>query len=286
MLAGILVPLVALFVIALAKNENPNWPYAPLAWLFALLVGPVVCQFIGIDGAAGLRHKQGAVQYSVFEATRPLRADQIVLMKLFVVAACSFAAWFFMAATAGAHAVLSDDADNWRKLQAALAEAFGTIRFSWWWLAGACSLLLFYVSSSSVLLAFVLWMPLHARMFFGLCLFGYVHVILAVVDAAKDNWSLYPLWIAYGWVFSVAIAFGCIFVLRKSLASGYLGRRVFGSACLLWAIYVASIVTLYAKIDELFPIPAAALAFGAAMLLVPLATTAIAPLALASHRHR
>jgi hypothetical protein len=42
---------------------------------------------------------------------------------------------------------------------------------------------------------------------------------------------------------------------------------------------------LYTKFAEHLPVPAAGLAFGAAMLVVPLATTAIAPLALASHRH-
>jgi hypothetical protein len=246
----------------------------------------VLYQFIGIEGAVGLRQKQGAVQYSVFDATRPLRTDQIVIIKLFVVAACSLAAWLFMAGVAGAHAALSNDGDAWRKIAAGLAEAFGTLRFSWWWLAGASSLLLFYVSSSSMLLAFGLWLPLHGRILFGFWIIAYAHIILAIVDAAKDNWSLYPLWIAYGWILSVAIAFGCAFVLRKALASGDLGRWVFGLACMLWAIYVASIVTLYAKIGELYPIPAAGLAFGAAMLLVPLATTAIAPLALASHRHR
>jgi hypothetical protein len=45
-------------------------------------------------------------------------------------------------------------------------------------------------------------------------------------------------------------------------------------------------VALYGKVAEWVTIPAAGLALGIATLLVPLATTAIAPLALASHRHR
>jgi hypothetical protein len=190
-----------------------------------------------------------------------------------------------MASAAGAHAVLSQDVDTWRRIGEGVSAVFGTVRFSWW-LAGACSLLLFYLSSSSILLAFGLWMPLHGRLFFGLCQIGYAHLILAIWDSAEADWSLRPLWIAYGWVLSVLIGLGCIFVLRKAITSGFLGRWVFGSTCVLWAIYVASNVTLYSKFTEQFPIPAAGVAFGASMLLVPLATTAIAPLALASHRHQ
>jgi hypothetical protein len=285
LLVGILVPLVVLFVITLIRNSEPDWPYAPVAWLFALMASPVLCQFIGIESVAGLRYKQGAVQYSVFEATRALRTDQLVLIKLFVIAACSLVVWLGVAATAGADAVISNEVDTWRRIGAGLKELAGTVRFSWG-LAGACSLLLFYLSSSSVLLAFGFWLPLHGRIFIGLAAFGYFHLILAICDQAATRWSLRPLWIVYGWTFALAIVTGCAFMLRKALVSGYLSGRVLGSASVLWIVYVVSIVTLYGKFAEHFPVPAAGLAFGAAMLLVPLATTAIAPLALASHRHR
>jgi hypothetical protein len=65
-------------------------------------------------------------------------------------------------------------------------------------------------------------------------------------------------------------------VLRKALKSCVLGKWLFGSAFCLWGLYLATVVALYVEFNMHLPVPASALAFGAAMLLVPLATAAIA----------
>jgi cell division protein FtsW (lipid II flippase) len=82
-----------------------------------------------------------------------------------------------------------------------------------------------------------------------------------------------------------AIIAGCVFALRKALRAGFLGQRLFGGVCFLWLVYVSSTVALYLKASPAIAIPLPAVALGISLLLVPLVTTAIAPLALASHRH-
>ena len=53
----------------------------------------------------------------------------------------------------------------------------------------------------------------------------------------------------------------------------------------LWTIYVSSTLALYSRAEPAAPVPAVLIALAGALLLVPLATTAFAPLALAAHRH-
>lgn len=135
-----------------------------------------------------------------------------------------------------------------------------------------------------MLLAFGLWLPLYPTRYFAGVVVAFFHIVLAVWDA-KNGWALQPLWIAYGYLFSVVIFIGCIFALRKALITRAIGKRLFGCAFCLWLIYIGSSLAIYVKASPSFAIPTPVLALSISLLLVPLAATAIAPLALASHRH-
>jgi cell division protein FtsW (lipid II flippase) len=101
---------------------------------------------------------------------------------------------------------------------------------------------------------------------------------------AKHDWAYRHLWAAYGYFLSVVIVVVCILAMRKALTAGYLGKRLFGYAFCLWVVYVSSVVALYMKAPAV-TIPLPFIALGVSSLLVPLASTAAAPLALASFRH-
>ena len=128
-----------------------------------------------------------------------------------------------------------------------------------------------------------MWIQLHQK----LCMCGLfalpLHAVLLILDARHD-WAFRHLWAAYGYFLSVATVAVCVIALRKALTAGYLGKRLFGYAFCLWVIYVSSAAALYIKAPAV-TIPLPLIALGVSALLVPLASTAIAPLALASFRH-
>ncbi|MBI2477359.1 MAG: hypothetical protein HYV60_01515 [Planctomycetia bacterium] len=108
--------------------------------------------------------------------------------------------------------------------------------------------------------------------------------MLAIWDA-KHDWALRYFWIADGWLVTVVMVIGSGLALQRALTSGYLGKQLFACMFCLWAIYVSTAIAMFLKAPSGVSIPPVVIALGAASLLVPLASAAIAPLALASHRH-
>src|SRR5690606_21460737 len=76
-----LAVLIAVFLSA-ARLGDPTWREAPAAWLFALAMSPFAYLLIGADWTLGLTRKQGAAGLSLFDATRSLRNDQLIAVKL------------------------------------------------------------------------------------------------------------------------------------------------------------------------------------------------------------
>ncbi|MDA1053073.1 MAG: hypothetical protein O3C40_21685 [Planctomycetota bacterium] len=279
---SLLAPLVPFLLVTFVSRVDPGLGGAPWVWLVAVGFSPLVYQMIGADGAIGLRHKQGALQLSAFDATRALQNDQLIAIKLLVIASCSLVGWLWMGLAAGAHAALSGDWPLWVQLGQTISQAVGDVPVHWW-IAGGCNVALLYISSSSFLFAFGMWVPLHPRLF--ACVFFAVvaHIALAIGDFEHD-WTVRYLWLAEGWVLTIAIVVGSYLAVRKALSSGFLGKRLFVCMFCLWVIYVSTTIAMFLKTAPALPLTVAAL--GVASLLVPLASTAIAPLALASHRHR
>jgi hypothetical protein len=283
LLFGVSFPLMVFVLIRTVLWFDPDRNGAPIVSLFALAVCPFVYQLIGADGAIGLRRKQGATRFSAFDATRSMANDQLIAVKLLVIAACSLIGWLIMGLAVGLHAVAYGDGQAWARIGATLSQAVGDVPV-YWWAAGIANAALLYISSSSIFLAFGLWLPLYRNRFAFTVALLYIHLLLASWDAA-NGWPLRYYWLGCGYLVSVAIIGGCVFALRKALSAGYLGKRLFGCAFCLWVIYVSSTVALYLKLAPDIPIPLVVTVLGFSMLPVPLASTAIAPLALASHRH-
>lgn len=280
---GVAGALIVVGAISTMLWLDPNWQGAPSIALLAVVICPIVYQVVGVNGAIGLRHKQGSVTYSAFDATRSLSNDQLIAIKLLVVAACSLAAWLCMVAAVVMHAAA---AGYWPTLVQSGEVASGQLGHvpSYWWIAGVSNAVLLYASSSSILLALGLWLPLHPKVLVSGFLVIFLHLILAGWDE-HHGWRLQLLWVTYAYLLAVAIVAVSFFALWKALAAGYLTKRFFGFAFGLWVIYILSSVALYTKTTSALSIPLPLLALGGAMLLVPLATTAAAPLALAAHRH-
>ena len=93
------------------------------------------------------------------------------------------------------------------------------------------------------------------------------------------------IWIGLGWAAAIGIALVCVWAIQKSLQSGFIGRHYFMIALTAWVVFAATIAGLYWQLPSTFEIPTVAIAVGIAGLLIPLASTAFAPLALAAHRN-
>lgn len=280
---AIMTPLIVLTLVTAIGWFVPDWQGSALFWIAGLLFGPLLYQLIGVDGSLGLTMNQGSVEYSSFDGTRPLRNDQMIAMKLLAIVAASLLGWLWMAATALTHTILANEWDVWQITIATLTRSIGDVS-AIWWLAGGTSAVLLYLSSSSMLIAFGLLHVLKPRLFFAVGLLTVAHIILALWDAQRD-WSLQQYWVVLGYVMSVAIVAMCLLGLRRAFEANLLGGRLFVLAFGLWVVYVASVTTVLWKANPAIALPTQAYVIAASTLLIPLASIAIAPLALASHRH-
>jgi hypothetical protein len=283
LLLSVSAALLVFIAVSVLPRFYPGRESGPQIWLIALAVCPLAYPIIAIEGAIPLRRTQGATQLSAFDATRPMSNDQLICIKLLIIAACCLFGWLCMAAAAALHAGIAGDAQAWARMGRALSAGVGDVP-AHWWLLGFCDALLLYVSSTSAVLAFGLWLPLHAKLFaWGIAVL-YLHMFVGAWDAAHQ-WMLRPVWTAYGYAIAAAIVAGCLIALYKALRAGFLGKRFFAGALCLWIIYVSSTIALFSNARPPVPVPAVVTVLGAALLLVPLATAAFAPLTLAAHRH-
>ncbi|MEQ1829186.1 MAG: hypothetical protein ABL921_24700 [Pirellula sp.] len=293
LIAGILasVFVISFLVVCnlLYPGRNPN----TVTWIIALVLSPVFFQMIGTDGAIGLKNVHGATRLSLFDATRSLSNDQIIFVKLIVIAASSLVAWLCMATAAGIDLFLLGNSENWTAnhlVPTALADAIPKISAQMGyvgWLVGLSNFLLLFVSSSSSFLAFGLWLPVYR---WRIVLAGAILVLHAsiLVFALKYGWRFPFALTAYGYLLAGLTIFVCVASIWESLKLGAMRRSYFIAFGSLWAIYVISAVVLFSKVAAHIPIaiPTVAIVLLAALLMVPLAATAVAPLAYATHRNR
>jgi hypothetical protein len=270
-------------IVAITSHLSPDWVGAPWIWIFALVLFPLWYQMVGVEGASGLRWKQGAMQLPTFFSTKPLRNDELIAIKLLVIAAFSLVGTLFTALAAAAHVLIAGDWPLWKQAAQTVWPSVGEIQVHWWIAGLACAVFLL-ISSTSIALAFRLWFPLHRVLFASVFFAVALHFLLALVESRSD-WSLRYLWIVYGWGLTIVIIVGSLLAVRKALGSGFLGKKLFGWSLCLWAIYVSTAVAMFIKLAPQFSIPFTLIALGFASLLIPLASAAIAPLALALHRH-
>ncbi|MFK8115014.1 MAG: hypothetical protein AB8B91_22625 [Rubripirellula sp.] len=203
-------------------------------------------------------------------------------MKILAVFVNSLAGWILMAIAVGLHS-LTGQTNTWTLITELLAKFAGATPLHWW-LACGLSLLLLYASSASMLFSWMLLASRYPKCFGGGTAVAVSHIILVIV-AARNHWNLQPLWNAYGYVGAMIIASVSAFILWRCFRSKAVGRWLSTISVCLWVVYVVSVVSVLASLTPPTPIPLAATVFGAACLLVPLASILLSPLALASHRH-
>ncbi len=283
LLLGVLAPFFPLFFSILATWVEPNWQGTPVAWILALAICPFVYQLVGAEGSLGLRRKQGATYLSPFDATRAAQNGQLIATKLFIIAACAAAGWLWMGVTAGLYSTLAGKWADWGRIGEVLPNVMENVPGRWR-VAAIPTAILVYASSSSASLALGLWLALYPRRIMCGFVVLALHVPLVFWDARQD-WALQGLWTAYGYLLAAAILGGGLYIIWKAVSSGYLGSRLFGGACCLWLVYVSTTVAVYVEFVPLNLFPPVVIFLGMSSLLVPLAALALAPLALAAHRH-
>ena len=283
-LAGAGVALVAFLAITIGRLFRPDLDQAVSTWLILLSLTPLMYQVIGANQALGIRMRQGAYALSPFDAARPMRSDWLIALKLLVIAATSLTGWLLLATGALLQTAMFGEWAAWGRLADAITEVVGEVPL-YWWILGSLNILFAYICSCSVLLAMGLWFPLYANRFVWLMVAGYGMVVLALWDA-KNGWRLQPFWVALGWLTAAVIVAGSMYLIARAVSSNALGKRYLGVAAGLWGGYVVSVALMYRQVANYVDVPTVLLVLGAAALLIPLATTAAAPLALSSNRHR
>ncbi len=286
---GIVGPLCVLAFVRFGYWMNPDlmnidtiWQGAPVMWMLALGLGPFLYQLIGADGVIGLRKRGEVYRLSAFDATVPMANDQLIAIKLVVVAVCSLiacgcmwlAAWLDMRfGLGGAH---------WPHIVSEIGSLDGGRLGTAWWLGGIACATLFYIGSTSILLGFGLTVPFYPRVFTGLMCFGYVSFGLAFMDS-RNNWEYLWLWRAYGFAVAAVIALLGAFAIWLAVRQRAMSARSMLFVTALWCVFVGVVIVLAQRIPS---IGTPMQFIVASLLLVPLAATVCGPLALGLQRHR
>ena len=256
-----------------------------VVWCGFLLLSPVVFQILASESAIGVRVKQGAVQYSVFDATRPFTNDQLIAIKLMTIGLVTFAGWLVVAAIAIPGFLLSVDLQLLQPTFDAISAYIGQVEW-YWWLGVAVVLCLFYIVSGATMLAVGLWLPTNSKKLIGITGFLYLSMVLAFIDMASKSWSLSLLWEIYGYAYVGLVGFFLVRVFRTAIRDGSLATPLFLLSGGLWLIY-ATLVFRYG-VDllpaEKMPLPGILAAYASVFL--PLVAILATPAALAQHRHR
>ncbi len=315
LLIALALTAVALGFIGLVPLVNDTWggAHAPRMWLGMLAVCPLVYQLIAADAVLGLRHKQGATQMSIFDATRPLRCDQMLAIKLFAVAGWSCLGLMLMVLAASLHATLLGNWPLWGELISTLAKSLQLMSAGDWvaaqtgssqtgdavsavvtvsplgWLAIGASLPFMFVSTTAVLMSAVYWWSRFPYAFAWSIYFGIAHMLLYAWDAAHEH-PLRWLWLGYAYLIPLAAIIVSLWGLLVGLRAGAKYLRFVGAAICLWCAYAMLSGWLMMQfmswgaspVVELHPIAVMMVSAG---LLAPLAALITSPLALAVHRH-
>lgn len=262
---------------------NIHWELAPRAWMGALIVMPFIVQLLAVDCTAGITSHQKVVRFSPFDATRPLRCDQMIAIKVLVVFGWSLFGMALVALLAGLYALLSGEYEFWLQDFRAIRQAVGDVA-PVWWVVGGMNLLLAFLGSTNLLYTYVLFLTRFPKSCTTAALLFVSHFGIFAWDASHD-WPLLLLWKTYGFGVPLALISVSLLAIFVTIRAGYLSGWYFTTVLFFWLIYVASAVWLVCTSTPPIPIPLWGYFFGVAFLMVLLASAAFAPLALATHRH-
>ncbi len=290
LLSGVAAP-TAFFGLLLLNAFGDFRDSATLIWFALLGFYPSASLFIGAEWLLGIKRKQGAVSMSTFDATQAMGNSRLILTKLAVLTTSVLAGWLIIACAGAIWLSLWGDPQVWVEVaeKGSQAEKVGLILAGvplLWWAGIAVVAVVLYVSGSAILLAFGLWSHAHPWISVVAISVPYCYFILADFDV-KHGWLPGWFWDTHAWVLAIAFVIGTTLALRAALRWGFLPKRYFVVALCFWAAYVCVVLTIYLTVvTEIVQLPLSVTALGLASLTLPLASVTLAPLALASLRHR
>lgn len=278
---SVALPLALLAALVSAEFLNPAWEDSPTIWVVVIVICPFFYQIVAATEAVGLRKRNGSIRLSAFDASRSLRNDALIAIKFLMIAVCSLIGWGVMIGVAMVHGLATGSLGS--HLSQDLLQQIGSVS-PWWMLSLAAVSLMFYLANCSLLIGLSLWMPMFPRVFAVCATVVFLHIMAAIIDASR-GWQFREFWMAEAYLLSAAIVLGSIWCVWKAIHRGTLTATYFLPAAALWCIYVTSMVIIFQKVTTTTVFTSELIALGLASLLIPLASIAIAPLALASHRH-
>jgi len=274
--------IVAFLSVANYFDPSPSDTFYMVA--ASLVACPVVYQCCGgVAMTMALHHNDAFPLFSsfAFAATRPLRCDHLVAIKLLLVAVCSFVSWLVMAVAAFLYLRFVGDWESVMAIGEPLLAPVGEISVAWW-MIGVVSGLLLLISTTWMLPIF----PHLLLIVLGVAGIALVPIVLAGVGTISAE-SLGNFWTTYNYLIAVGIVAISVFTLQKSIGTGFVGKSYMAATLSIWCAFVCTTVAVAIKLSPVIPswIPFSGYCLGGALLLVPLAAVVVAPAGLAMHRH-
>jgi len=287
LLFSVVAAPIAFFGLLLLNAFGDFREVGTVIWFGLLGCCPSAFVIMGAQWLLGMKRKQGATSLSTFDATQAMGNSRLILTKLAVLTTSVLAGWLIVACAGAIWLSLWGDPQVWN--DPAAAEKIGPILAGvspLWWAGIAVVAVVLYVSGSTVFLAGGWWCQLYPKISVTVIFVTYSYGALAVADA-KHGWFPKTFWDVHAWVLAIAFVIGTTLALRAALRWGFLPKGYFVVALCSWAAYVCVVLTVYLTVaTEIVQLPLSVMALGLGSLTLPLASVALAPLALAAHRHR
>ena len=145
----LLVPILTVAFLVVANHYDPSPKETFYTLVGSVMVWPMVVQLLVLVSqqfagatAQTLSNPIGAGPLSVFEATRPMRSDHLMAIKLLLVVGWSWVSWLLMAVAAFLYLRFLGDWDAVRKVGESLLKPTGEFSAYWWMVELASVLLL------------------------------------------------------------------------------------------------------------------------------------------------
>jgi hypothetical protein len=276
-LAAIAAMYLMTFVFGLfAEVENE----LVVLWALYAAFFPVAAAAMVLAGFSGIDLHQGGLRLSPFEATRPVKTDTLVRIKLNVLGMALALSWPLVVPAALSWNAIWGETYQVQALLEGLAGnsvwsallSIAVILAAYWTIIGLLLSLAYSVpywgSSKSWQLDWAAYAAL-------------VIAALAIWDAMR-GWQLGMFWSVTGYLLAAGLVCGTVAALYRASARGFLSIRGLALAIALWSpLAIAGIVWLYnaTELDFVWGVLVAAALF------LPLAPLGTAPLAMARLRH-
>lgn len=234
----ITLPLLIAVVLSSVQWAFPDWTLVPTMWLLAVIVSPVFYQILAAEFLNGLRRQGTIIELSLFDAVRPMRTDQLILVKLLVGISLSIVGFAMMSAVALTHLMLTTDGSAILSFQLAV--------YSFISKTGVGDLVLLAVALLTGMamigvaaLGFTLALPLFGRYLYMVLLLG-TGLIAVYVFQTVYRWQLDGFWTTVVWLVATAAMALAVLSLKVAITRTIAGPLYAMLAALLFLAWMAT----------------------------------------------